>query len=603
MYLWPVEEHIIVANSGGKPPLWAGSLCYTSGVNGRLDRRDWVFWGATFGAALLAAVLFYTAAFNRPPADYSFSGFPVNSHDCWAYRALANYYSGEGCLVDNPYAAFRRPPIYFNLVWFTIGKLMRYTGLPFLVIYFAFGVLAGGAMYLLLLALMRALSEERMTAWIAYLLAGFGSGLSWMVFLFWPNALNGRFRAGYFPYLESFPVNAFLFLPHVSFAFALLIAVYLCFHRAATGGGRRWAVAGGAVLLVMGFSHPYHYLTVAAVLGCWYVVMNVRQGREWLGRWGDLAIAALCMLPAAAYFLLVVFRSQNFYHWQLQKVLLPGWPHMLISMGPLLLFAPLGLRGLWPPRQASSGLLLTVTWALVNPLLLMTRGLIPFEARLVLGLALPLALLAAKGISWGVRFAGGIAAGAMGAPRRRIAAGAVIAAILLAGMLPNQWLVVGEQLTIIGRLGADGYPNTGSNPRLLIGDFSSTINTKITLHRDELEALRFLGDNYRDYPLVLSTREIGLVFPAFARVRSYIGHFVFTYPFNYKMAFYWRFFAEPDDDRRLALLKREARDVSLVWWGPIETLQARFNPDETPWLSKVFENGLVRIYRVVKPVP
>ncbi len=572
-----------------------------------LDGKDLRLWAVTFGAALGAVALVYLAAFLMTPGGYRFSGFLVDSHDAWSYRAWSNFFAQDGLLVDNPYSAYARRPAYFNLDWFVIGKLMRHTGLPFLPLYLAFGAAAGALMYLAILALMRDILPDRAMAWCAYLLAGFGSGLGWIFFLISPDYFGTSILMTDLTQLDGFPLDALLTFPHISFSIFLLVALYLCLYRATTRPEKRWLLAAGGLCLLIGFSHPYQFVTLAAVMVVWYGWMNLKHGRAWTVRWLNLLVPAAGMLPGLAYYAWLTSASPNFAFWKLQNVMeTRGWLSVILAFGPMMPFVILGYRGFTPVRRHADRYLMVVAWALVNFALLFSRPLVAFEGRLIQGLIFPMAVLATWGIFGTFSPAGplaGAAAGEAGRGRRdarprgarRVRVALAAAAVLLTLSLPDHILVAAKHLMKIREQGAAPVPMGAANEDLNMVDVTLTTNTRMILHRGELEALAFLRRHARYYPLVLSTTDIGLVMPAFAPVRSYLGHVGLTPAHKFKLARVKEFLADDDRSRSLFLGRNK---ISFVWWGPEEAAMSKKQELNAPYLGKIFDNGLVRIYEV-----
>ncbi len=550
-----------------------------------LDRRDLLFWALTFGLAVLVAVAVYTAAFSLPAGDYRFSGFLLNSHDAWTYPAWARSFAGGGLLADNPWAPARRPPAYFNLVWFAVGKMMRFTGLPFLAVYYAFGLAAGAAMYLFLLALMKAVLRDGPAARCAYLMAGFGSGFGWLVHQASPDFFRGRLLGNDLVNLDGFPFSSFLAFPHLSFSGFLFLAVVLGMYRRAEEGGGGWLALACVAALAMGFAHPYHLVTLSLVAAAWHLALRIRHGRARPPRWRDLLLLGLFMVPGIAYYRALTGWSPNFSFWESQNVTRTlGLRAVVIGFAPFLALALLGLSRFIRARALDDRHLLVVLWLAVNFGLNFSYPLVYFEARMSQGLIFPLAALAA----WGL-FGTAVPAAR---PRR-----AAWAAALLVATVPTHFLWVSEQMGVIRGLGSHPVPDGIAREGDDVGRLTRSINTGIVLHREQIEAMEFLG-NARGTPLVLSSGGIGLVLPAFAPVKAYLGHSGLTPDYDRKRRTYARFFYWPRTTgaERRAILAGEG--IDYVWFGPEELSGGKFDPVTEPCLRMVFRNGLYRIYRI-----
>ncbi len=147
----------------------------------RATRDDLRWWAGVFGGVLLAAALLYAAAFRLPPPGRVFMGYLLNSGDAWGYQAFSEAYARGGWLIDNPLSDAFHEPAFFNLLWFALGKVRWLTGLPFLTIYYAFGIVAAGAMFWVMLRFCSQFAGEGAAGRFAFLLASFGGVLGLLV--------------------------------------------------------------------------------------------------------------------------------------------------------------------------------------------------------------------------------------------------------------------------------------------------------------------------------------------------------------------------------------------------------------------------------------
>ncbi len=576
-----------------------------------LDRSDLKLLALTFGLALLAAAVIYAYAFALPPDPYAFSGFLLNSPDGWSYRAAARAFAGDGWLIGNPYDAARRPPDYLNPVWLAVGKAMALTGLDFLPLYYLAGIVSGALMYIFLLALMKAMFRDRAMAWCAYLLAGFGSGFGWMVSLVSEDFFDGLMRSNDFLHPEAFPFAAFLSFPHVAFAYFLFLAAVLGMYRSATGGGRGWLAAACLAVLVLGFSRPHLLVTLALVAAAWHLVMRFKHGRAWRPRWKGATLLCLGMVPGAVYGLTLFRISPELALWGPTDVLRTvGWKAVVVGFAPMLFTAMLAFRGILPLHSLSDRYLLAAVWFLVNFCLVFSYPLLPFEARMNEGLVFPLAILGAWGFFGSVlpafrRGGGGPgtdadmledAGGGTGAPgvdgRLKWAVGLALLA------MPTHFFWIGEQFRMEKALGGYTVPNGIAQENEAMGRLTKTANTDMVLHRSVRQAIDFLAGNVPGEPVVLAASNIGLVLPALAPVKPFAGHQGLTPDIERKLKVYAQFYywEKTSVAERRDILLREG--IDLIWFGPEEYTNYRFDPVSAPYLVKIFQNDLIRIYRV-----
>ncbi len=521
--------------------------------------------GGVFGGVLLAAALLYAAAFRLPAPGRVFMGYLLNSGDAWGYQAFSEGYARGGWLIDNPLSDAFHEPAFFNLLWFALGKVRRLTGLPFLTVYYAFGVMAAGAMFWAILRFCRQFAGEGAAGRFAFLLASFGGGLGWITLLS-SNETANRLRATDIYFSDGYPLQAALFAPHLALSIALMGTILLWFHRGVSTGRRGWSLGAALLTMALSFFHPYHLATVGCVAGAWVAVEQALGWKRLHRGWIDLGLLGLAVLPAAVYYRWL-FRQPNWAMWATENVVRTrGVPSLLLGLGPLAGLAALGAwrRGL---RHPDSGRRFLVVWSLVGIGLLHSYPIFKFEAKLVEGLVLPLAVMAAGAI-FGPRDRAG------GTHRRWVAAAAVL--LILA---PSHVMVAARSLDTVRQ--RDNY-------------FPKNWRLGSTLARGEVEAIDFLG-RLDSRQMIFAPPYVGFMIPGMAGMRPFIGSIDitpgFTGKFHIAQAVYYR--TMPPQERYRLLASGKA---SLLWCS-VRNRYA-FDPSREPYLERIFANADVHIYAV-----
>ncbi len=536
---------------------------FVSGVRPS-NRSDFRWWLAVLLPVLLLAASMYAAAFANAPRGMTFSGYLLNSGDAWGYWAFARHFAKEGLLIDNPFAASPLPPAFFNLAWFALGKAMALTGLQFLAVYYAFGVMAAGLMYWVILRFSREFAGDRAAGRFAFLLASLGGGVGWLLPLI-SKDLTVRLAPMDLFHHEGYPLQAALFVPHFALSIALVGAIMLAFWRGVSTKRRAWNWGAGMLVTVLGFFHPYHLVTVAFVAGAWISLEQLIDRRRLHRGWVDLGLLALGALPAVLYYRWF-FRQPNWAFWAKENEVLSGSPlAVALGVGPFLLLAIAGVwrRG-WRNLDARHRFL--AVWSLVGLGLLFSHRLFSFEAKLVEGLVLPLSCLGA-GALFGRQ--GG------GSPRRWAAA----AALLLA-LLPSSALLIAESL-IVAR---------GRYENFFPGDWVQ--GTLVT--RGELASFEYLAGRMSPGDLLMTSVHKGRMIPAVADVRLYLGG-TFTPNFMWRWEVSEWFYRKARTSReRQAMLRQTG--VTHVWYSTL--MDSTLRPWLEPYLEPVFLAGEVSIWRV-----
>jgi hypothetical protein len=300
-------------------------------------------------------------------------------------------------------------------------------------------------------------------------------------------------------------------------------------------------VAAGAIGL--GIVQPFCLLTVGAVLLPYAVVQWARRKRiPWRVLVSGVTLG-VCGLPFVINGYLASTQNPMLAAWsaQNQTPSPPPWDYVL-GYGLVLLLA---LVGLWAAmRRQSEQDIFLLTWAIVNVGLLY----VPFslQRRLVLGLIVPLGLLAALGW-WAL-------------PLRRISGGVV----LVVSSMTHVFLVGMSIAMALARHDA------------------------LYITRDEWSALTWLQERASGEALVAAAPQTGLYIPAWSGQRVYYGHRFETPTANLRRAQVEAFFAGEDN-----LVPRP----DYVFYGPNErALGQGWEPD--PDWTRVYRQGTVVIYAV-----
>ncbi len=526
---------------------------------------DLRWWSAVFLSVLAVAVAMYAAAFAAAPENTLFPGFLLNAGDAWSYWAFARRFAGSGFLVDNPFTATPRPPAYFNLAWFAAGKAMAVTGLPFLAIYYAFGVLAAGLMFWVILRFAREFAGDGSAGRFAFLLASLGGGIGWILRLISKEAVT-RLRPMDLFHHEGYPLESALFMPHFALSIALVGAIMLAFWRGVSTGRRTWSCAAALLTLALGFLHPYHSVTVGCVTGTWIGIEQVIDRRRLHRGWVDLGALALGVLPAVFYYRWL-FRQPNWSFWKGANVVLSGGPlAVALGLGPLLLLAA---AGAWRcRRKLDAGRRFLLVWSLVGLGLLFSHRLFPFEAKLIEGLILPLSCLGA----WAFFDQAG-----RGSLRRRIAAGAMLVALL-----PSPVVLAAESLSVAG----GGWRESFFPVDWLYGTLVS---------KSDMAAFDYMNRRMSASDLLMTTVRDGRLIPAVADVRLFIGGTGSPDLRRCLSLSNWYYGRAGTSAERYAMLRQNG--VTHVLWDVF--VDSTLRPWDEPYLEPVYQSsGEVSIWRV-----
>ncbi len=549
-----------------------------SGDNGAavVTRREWLIAFVIAAATILLTLIPYALgyAFARP--DLEFTGVIMNPEDSQSYFAKMRQGYDGAWLYTIAFTTEEHAPAFVGGFYLALGHLARGLGLSLTTTWHLARVIADLVLFLVVFGFIAQFVSDGRARWTAYLLALFGSGLGWLLFL-----LNQPYWLDWFPVDFKMP-EAHLFFtaltfPHVAFSTTLVLASFWLGWRALNDDRASvlYALAAGLANLLIAIVHPFLIYVIVAVLGLSWLYFVLRARRVVWRATRDVAIALVLPAPLVVYYAWTLSVNPVFRAWEAQAATLsPPVPHYLMAYGVLLLLALLSLR------QKRSEYALLWIWILAAALLVYAP--LTQQRRAVQGIDVPLAILATVGwyqvvLPWIERtraFRWIVAR-----PRySTIGLERLLIVIFIGGMsLSNLYILASTAATAAWQ---QPYP--------------------LFRPRAQVAAVDWLRAHSARDEIVLSAYETGNYLAAHAGNRVVVGHWTETVEWEHKMnqvEFFYN--AATEDAWRVARL-REYR-VAYVFWGEEERALGAFDPERASYLQRVFANDRTRVYRVQIP--
>ncbi len=320
-----------------------------------------------------------------------FRGFILNIPDNANVVAHMKRAALDGLLFRNPYTGPDEPKVSFHPVFGPIGLLMRWFGFSPLVVFHLLRIAASMGIIVLAIHLARRYAPSAIALTVSLLLFADGSG---PLFKLAAKTLDLGARLNpretWIPEASTF--QTCLIFAHMPAALFLLMATHALLLRAVVTGSLGFAMAAAGMQLLLGFTHPYDILGVAAVVIVYLLASGIRRSaaRGDLLRMVPVLVATIP--PCLYYGWLALFHKGLASQRAIQQH--SGPPLMMIAiLGALFLSA---VYLLWtrrqepqPPVQIYLG-----SWLCAQFACTLARPLIPFERRLAMGVLVPAALLA-----------------------------------------------------------------------------------------------------------------------------------------------------------------------------------------------------------------
>lgn len=460
-------------------------------------------------------------------------------------------------------------PQWVQPFYTTLGQIARVTGLSLGLVYHLARVGTMVLMWWVIWQFVAHYLPDDFTRWWAFLMASVVGGAGWLLYLIMP-AQTATLAPIEFWLLDAYTLLAALTFPHFCVTVAALVGYVLLLERwlaAPDWRGVGWLVL---VSVVFGFVQPFDLLLTA--------LLTALGGLLALARRRVTLTALLRLTPVAAVHLAIVayyalaFRSDPVWAaFTAQNITLSPPPiYYLFAYAWFLIAAGIGLWQVWAARRRD--LVLPVAWVLLVILLLYAP--LQMQRRFLMGVQVPLALLAALGLGW--------LRGRWLAPRpgrvrlRRVKQWRLLttAGVLLASLTHLLFI-------LSGAISA----NPQDRPLLFLSD-------------DTLAAQAWLREQPLDV-VVFSTFEAGGEIAGFTGRRVYIGHWIETMDFEQREAQVAAFFASDGmtDHERLALLVDAGLDY--VWVDETARALGDWSPEQAAFLRLAFETDTVTVFEVV----
>ena len=531
-------------------------------------------------ATIAVAFAPYALGYLMETSGWEFGGVVMNFEDAHGYLAKMRQ-GAEGNLVYQiPFTSEDHEGAFVGGFFLALGWICALTGLPVMWMWHLSRVVFGFLLLLSAYVFISLFLEDRRQRLVAYMLVCFSAGFGWLVLL------TGRFSILGFDLIDFKMPEAHVFFtiltfPHFAAGAGLLLAIFtmaMLFHTA-----RRWkyAVAAGVASFLLAIVHPYNLLIVAGTLGIWLLVIARKEGRLPLRELGGVALMGLMAAPVFVYYLYVFATNPAFGAWATQAGSPSPHPlHYLIAYGPLLMLAlPAMVK---QARREDANGLLPLVWVVVVALLLYAP--LKQQRRMVEGVHIPLSILATGGLysyylprlerSNTLRKLVTLRERSYSPRRFR---NFVVFLVLVVAVPSNLYILASLAATAVQQ----PYP--------------------FFHEQAENEAINWLGEQTEPLDTVLAAYGTGSYIPARINHRVFAGYWAETAHFDAKLEMVARFFQEETPDTwRVQLLQENA--IAYIFYGPREAALGDFDPADSAYVSPVFANELVTIYRVLERV-
>lgn len=499
--------------------------------------RRWLIAASLVVLALASAP--YLAGRLAQTADALFTGLQVNPLDGVSYLAKMRVGLRGEWLFQLAFTPEQGGGALLFTYFVALGHAARILSLPPIVLFHVMRLIGGFALLWLIYQLIARFADSITMRQRMWWLAASSSGLGWLAMLLGHGASSDLTIA------EANTFYSLMANAHFALATALMIGLFIGVLDTVRVSFLR-SIGLAALSVLLAIIQPFASFAVYAIMGGTLLLRWRRDGVLPRAPLASAFSAGVITAPLLLYMYLATQADELLRAWSAQNQT-PSPPPMdyLIGYGLLLIAAIPGARQAW--RRRSDWDLLLLVWIALTALALYAP--FPLQRRMSLGLHVPIALLAAWGLSVVVRSKW---------PRRLVVA---------AMMATNLFLV----LALIG--GAAAH-----DPRVFVS-------------ADEARAFEWLQAAAPRSAVVLAAPETGAFIPAYTDLRVIYGHPYETVNAQRRERQVTDFFAGKID--RAAAL----READYVFVGPRESKLGKIDPAGLP-LREVFAAGDVTVYAV-----
>lgn len=538
-----------------------------------ISREEWrAVWLVALGVMVLALIP-YLAGYLLSQSPHHFAGTVMYLEDYRTYLAkMWLGYRGDW-LYTSTFTTQEHPAAFVYPFYILLGHVARWLGLSLPLTYQLARIVSGVAL-LLMGYRFAAAFLPRPTRWYAFLLTATASGLGWLT-LFWPMPWSGEKG----PIDQWMPEGTVFFslytFPHFALAFLCILGFFLnvlpLVEDESSRPRRGFMVRALFYGVVLGFIHPYMVLPLGLVPAL-YLLWRTVQARQVTWRpWLLLIGIGLVLVPVAGYSLAVFVVVPHYREWLAQGVMLsPPVSGYLLGYG---LLWPLAVWGAWRLRPHPRLPFLLIWIGLTFLLAYMPHNT---QRRFVEGVHVAICILAGAGLSLGlVPWLGKRFAGLKARYPQRVASWRwlTLTGLILFLSLSSFLIILSHTLVVTVR---DSF---------------------LYYQDDDAAAMAWLLAQGTWTEPVLSSDETGNLLGGQIGQKVVTGHWAETIDYVNTVRQVNQFFGiEVDDAQRQRWLAEW--DASYLYYGRYERELGGFDPAQAAYLSPVFSQGDVTLYRV-----
>lgn len=474
-------------------------------------------------------------------------------------------------LFHNLYTQEKHTPIFSLLPLLLLGKLARLTDSDIFLVYNLGRVIYDLFFLLISYFFIAFFIKKRFYRILSFLLLCFSSGFGWL----WavpnfPSTIRPHLAlANYVTEATTFP--SLLFYPHFPASVALMLLCFYFFLKNLEKNSLILLFLSGILGTLVVQSHPYEIVTLAVVPLAFLFFSQSKDFKIWF----YYAIFLILLIPMGLYYFWLSSSDPVYKAWIEIPQLSPPIIDFILTYGFLFLPLVLGLvaflKGEETPTIEKRKYIFLTLWVLAT--FILVKLPFSFQRRLIMGVHVPLSLLAAVGFS-------------LIGEKLKDYQKYLLASLFILILVPQNLFYIARQIMDIRE-----------NPQ------------NFYISKERLALLSYLERTGKE-EVILADPSSSLLIPPFSGRKVYLGYWANTLQAEERVAKFYHFLdaKTADLERENFLLesgasyyyrsKENNRYNIYRYWAEADKPKGVFNPEEKDYLEKVFENEKGAIYKI-----
>jgi len=505
----------------------------------------------------------------RSNEDYKFIGLLSDPTDANTYLAWMKQAQEGNILFEEKFSTEKQPKNIFILYFLSGGFISRILKIPLPIVYQIMRMISAFTLLMVVYLFIAFFLETKLGRRITFLLicssAGFG-GYFASLYHFFGFKLPPR----WIPLDQNMPELVTFWIitgyGHLSLALSFMLIIFLFMLFSIEKNKKIFSIFAGFLCFILALFHPYDIITIFIVLGFYFLFLLITKKYPLKTLILNYVLMLLISSPAVAYLYYILLTNPVIKGWS--KIAYPPFScpiGYIFAFGFIFFMAILGIFEIIKKRKDRFYFL--IFWIVVISIFIYYPFLF-IQRHASTGIHIPFCILAIVGFlrlceqfNW---FDGKV--------------------------LKRKGIFLFSIFLLL---------TTPTNLMHLVVDFRNAHIRKFPyfLDKELVEAFIWLDKNISSDSIVLASRKVSNFIPAYTGSKVYIGHYAETIEHHKKEKIFEKFMqVDTQDSFRIEFLDKNG--IKYFFFSDFEKSIGGFNPDTVFYLSEIYKNDKIKIYKV-----